>query len=106
MDLIKEEYEELMLALENDDLVKIADGAADLQYVVIGTCTSYGIPSDRIFSEVHNSNMTKTAVPVKDATAGEKYGTKTPKGPDFIPPDINRILFHPSEMTNLEMITK
>lgn len=106
INLIREEFEELISAIENDDLIEIADGAADLVYVVVGTCVSMGIQFDRVFSEVHNSNMTKTAIPVKDASSGEKYGTKTPKGPNYIPPDINRILYHPSEMTNLEMISK
>jgi len=88
--LIKEEFEELMLAIDQDDLVEIADGAADLIYVIVGTCVSYGIPIERVFKEVHRSNMTKTAI---KAEGGSKYGTKTPKGPDYIPPDIKTILF-------------
>jgi predicted HAD superfamily Cof-like phosphohydrolase len=98
--LIHEEYIELMDALAADDIIEIADGAADLVYVIVGTCISYGIPFDRILREVHNSNMTKT--PVK-ATFGEKYGTKTPKGPDYLPPDIAGILTSPEIQTQLEL---
>lgn len=99
MKLIEEEQTELFKAIEDNDLVEIADGIADLVYVVVGTAISYGIPFDRIFREVHNSNMTKTAV---KATEGAKYGTKTPKGPDFLPPNIWRILFEPGVKTELE----
>jgi len=96
--LIKEEFEELVLAIDQDNLVEIADGAADLIYVIVGTCVSYGIPIERVFREVHRSNMTKTAI---KAEGGSKYGTKTPKGPDYIPPDIRTILFTKSR-TRLE----
>jgi predicted HAD superfamily Cof-like phosphohydrolase len=97
--LIEEEWEELLRGVQQKDLVEIADGAADLIYVIVGTCVSYGIPIDRIFKEVHRSNMTKT--PVK-ADGGSKYGCKTPKGPGYIAPDIKGILFNPDALTNLE----
>ena len=85
---------------DKQDLVEIADGIADAIYVLIGTAVSYGIPIMRIFNEVHNSNMTKTAVKAVD---GQKYGTKTPKGPDYVPPDIKGILQFPQDLTELEM---
>lgn len=99
MSLIKEECEELISkGIEKNNLVEIADGIADLVYVVVGTAISYGIPFDRVFQEVHRSNMTKT--PVK-AQGGNKYGTKTPKGPDFLAPDIESIFA--GEQTLLEL---
>lgn len=97
--LIKEEFEELMMGLSEDNLIEIADGIADLVYVAVGTAITYGIPFDRIFKEVHSSNLTKT---VAIAEPGQKYGTKTPKGPDYIPPHIWRILFEPELHTQLE----
>jgi len=97
--LIEEEYIEFMAGILHNDLNEIADGAADLVYVIVGTCISYGIPFDRIFAEVHNSNMTKT---VGKPTVGEKYGTKTPKGPDFMAPQVKQILINPEFKTNLE----
>lgn len=99
--LILEEVEETLSAMgftESgdwsgfEDIVEIADGIADTIYVLVGTAISYGIPIDRVFREVHSSNMTKT--PVK-AEPGKKYGTKTPKGPDYKPPQIDRILYSP-----------
>jgi phosphoribosyl-ATP pyrophosphohydrolase len=99
MDLIVEEFKEAVTALEQRDIVEFADGAADLIYVLIGACNAFGIPINRIFREVHNSNMTKTVSTVRE---GMKYGTKTPKGPDYVPPNIRGILFHPHRQTLLE----
>jgi predicted HAD superfamily Cof-like phosphohydrolase len=97
--LIKEEVAETLEAMFVDDLVEIADGIADSIYVLVGTAVSYGIPIERIFNEVHSSNMTKTAVKAEN---GEKYGTKTPKGPDYIAPHVWRILHEPDLKTELE----
>lgn len=98
--LIEEEWKDEMLpAMLNGDLTEIADGGADLLYVVVGCMIAYGLPVNRLFAEVHNSNMTKTAI---KGGPGEKYGTKTPKGPDYIPPDIRGILLRPERETLLE----
>ena len=98
--LITEEYIELIDGLESDDMGEIADGIADLVYVLVGTAISYGISFDRIFAEVHNSNMTKT--PSK-AYEGQKYGTVNPKGPDFLRPQVMDILAYPTRQTILEL---
>lgn len=57
--LMKEELTELLKAMLDNDIVEIADGLADLLYVVLGTAVSYGIDSDAIFDIAHNNNMTK-----------------------------------------------
>lgn len=86
MKLIAEEMAELLDGIFSGDIEQIADGGADLIYVVAGTLISYGIDVDRAFNNVHTSNMTKTPVKVEP---GQKYGTKTPKGPDYRPPDFS-----------------
>lgn len=57
--LIREELAELEAAMAEGDLIGIADGLADLLYVVYGTAVSYGIDIRPIFDEVHRSNMAK-----------------------------------------------
>lgn len=100
--LIEEEYDELGQAIYSQNLTEIADALADLVYVLVGTAISYGIPFDRVFAEVHNSNMTKT--PSK-AYEGQKYGAVNPKGPDYMAPQIESILHKPEVPTDLELET-
>lgn len=103
IDLIQEEYKEIFDALEAGDIAEFADGVADLIYVLVGACIALSIPINRVFQEVHRSNMTKTP-PSEINDAGKKYGTKTPKGKDYIPPDISGILFRSNRQTKLEEV--
>lgn len=43
----------------NRDIVETADALSDLVYVIEGLNIEAGIPSDEIFAEVHESNMSK-----------------------------------------------
>lgn len=79
------EMEELRKAILSDDLVKIADALGDVKYFIRGTAAAYGIPIDRVFDEVHRSNMTKERPP----GGGD---AKAVKGKDYSPPDLSFIL--------------
>ena len=82
--LIHEELDELHDAMDDEDIVKIADGLADLLYVVFGTAVSYGMPMDEIFDIVHRYNMSKLGPdgkPLVDA------GGKSIKPDGWTPPD-------------------
>ena len=59
MNLIKEEFEETLKAFNEDDLVELADGLADMVWVIMGMCNSVGIDFDKIWEEVKSSNMSK-----------------------------------------------
>ena len=59
MNLIKEEFEETLKAFDEEDLVEVADGLADMVWVIMGMCNSVGIDFDKIWKEVKNSNMSK-----------------------------------------------
>lgn len=83
-DLHREEHEELDRVMNSGDLEGIADGIADLIYVLIGTALCYGIPMDAVFAEVHRSNMTKDGTRRADG--------KILKGESFEPPKIKEIL--------------
>lgn len=59
INLIKEEFNELMEAFEAGDIVGIADGCADLKWVVEGLEITTEIPQQTVWDEVYESNMTK-----------------------------------------------
>ena len=59
MNLIKEEFEETAKAFDDEDLIEVADGLADMVWVIMGMCNSVGIDFDRIWEEVKSSNMSK-----------------------------------------------
>jgi predicted HAD superfamily Cof-like phosphohydrolase len=82
--LMAEEFAELIAAMQLNDLPLVADALADLLYVVYGTATSYGVPMDAVFAEVHRSNMTKSNE--------LDEGGKVTKGPNFELPELDEIL--------------
>lgn len=57
--LLHEEMNEYFAAERIDDIVEISDALADIIYIACGTAVSYGIPLDKVFEEVHRSNMAK-----------------------------------------------
>ena len=59
MNLIEEEFNETLNAFIEDDLVEVADGLADMVWVIMGMCNSAGIDFDKIWKEVKISNMSK-----------------------------------------------
>ncbi len=87
--LILEEFEELEDAQAEGHLVGIADALSDLLYVVYGTAHTFGIPIDKCFEEVHNSNMSKRSV---DGNPIFREDGKVLKGPNFYEPDLKGIL--------------
>ena len=58
-DLIKEELDELKVAMINRDIKEVADALTDILYVTYGAGHAFGINLDKCFQEVQNSNMSK-----------------------------------------------
>lgn len=58
--LVKNKSDELVISMIKGDLVGVADGLADVLYVVFGTAIAYGIDIQEVFDEVHRSNLSKT----------------------------------------------
>jgi len=69
--LLQEELNELRQAIEDNDLVEIADALADLQYVLSGAVLEFGLKDkfDAIFDEVQRSNMSKACSSQQEALA-------------------------------------
>jgi predicted HAD superfamily Cof-like phosphohydrolase len=61
LNLLSEELEELKEAIDNNDIVGIADALVDIQYVLSGSVIEFGLSSifEKLFDEVHASNMSK-----------------------------------------------
>ena len=73
---------------EKDDIVEIADALADIIYIACGTAVSYGIPLDKIWETVHNSNMAKLV----DGKVLLRADGKIQKPEGWQPPNIEKII--------------
>ena len=88
-DLIKEELEELKEAMENKDLLEVADALTDILYVAYGAGHAFGIDLDKCFEEVQNSNMSKLA---EDGKPIYNESGKVMKGPKYFKPDLTKFI--------------
>ena len=87
LDLIKEELRELTDAMNNKDLLEVADALTDILYVTYGAGHAFGIDLDKCFDEVQNSNMSKL-----DENGKPIYNEhgKVMKGPNYFKPDLSK----------------
>jgi NTP pyrophosphatase (non-canonical NTP hydrolase) len=88
-ELIREELEEFDEAIKENDLVGMADALADILYVTYGALAALGLPGDKLFEEVHRSNMSKLG---PDGKPIYRSDGKVMKGPDYSPPDLKDIV--------------
>tara|TARA_A100000164_G_scaffold119601_1_gene105630 strand:- start:88 stop:468 length:381 start_codon:yes stop_codon:yes gene_type:complete len=91
LDLIKEELKELKEAIDNKDLLEVADALTDILYVTYGAGHAFGINLDKCFEEVQNSNMSKL-----DENGNPIYNEhgKVMKGPNYFKPNLKKILYN------------
>ena len=89
LDLIKEELSELTDAMNNKDLLEVADALTDILYVTYGAGHAFGINLDKCFEEVQNSNMSKL-----DENGKPIYNEhgKVMKGPNYFKPDLSKFV--------------
>ena len=76
--LIAEELDELKEAIENQDLVEVADALCDIQYVLSGAVLEFGLGEKfkRLFDEVQRSNMSKACANEEEAKATAEFYKK------------------------------
>ena len=94
-DLIKEELEELKVALEEKNFKEVADALTDILYVTYGAGHAFGIDLDKCFEEVQSSNMSKlddNGKPIYDRNG------KVMKGPNYFKPNLEKILVYSNEL--------
>lgn len=90
---IHEEYGELTEAFLSQDIVEVADAFVDLIYFIVGGALEFGIPLDRVWEEVHRSNMAKVQ---PDGTVKRRASDgKVEKPEGWQPPDIEKVMFGP-----------
>ena len=90
LDLIKEELDELKEAMDNKNLLEVADALTDILYVTYGAGHAFGINLDQCFEEVQNSNMSKL-----DENGKPIYNDagKVMKGPNYFKPNLSKFVY-------------
>ena len=87
--LINEELEELKKAIEDNDILEVADALTDILYVAYGAGHAFGINLDKCFNEVQESNMSKLG---SDGKPIYNESGKVMKGPNYFKPDLSKFL--------------
>lgn len=79
--LMKEENEEYLEAVKNNDLVEVADALGDMLYILCGTILEHGLQHkiEEVFEEIQKSNMSKLGM---DGKPIYREDGKVLKGPD------------------------
>lgn len=88
-DLIKEELDELKEAINQKNMIEVADALTDILYVTYGAGHAFGINLDKCFDEVQKSNMSKLGENGKPIF---NESGKVMKGPKYFKPNLNKFL--------------
>lgn len=90
VECIREEFEdELIPAVESEDLVETVDALVDILYFTYGSLIELGVDADAAFAEVHKANMSKLG---SDGKPIYREDGKVMKGPNYSPPNIARFV--------------
>jgi len=89
--LMKEENEEYLEAVSNNDIVEIADALGDMLYILCGTILEHGLQHkiEAVFDEIQRSNMSKLG---EDGKPIYREDGKVMKGPNYFKPNFTEIL--------------
>ena len=89
--LMKEENEEYLEAVKNNDIVEVADALGDMLYILCGTILTHGMQHKitEVFEEIQRSNMSKLG---QDGNPIYREDGKVMKGPNYFKPNIKAIL--------------
>jgi len=89
LELIREEFNELLDAYADRDIVEIADACADLKWVIEGLEHTLQLPQQNVWDEVARSNLAKIS---EDGTVLRREDGKILKPEGWTEPDIKSIL--------------
>lgn len=90
-DLMKEENEEYLNAVKENNLTEIADALGDMLYILCGTILEHGLQHkiEAVFDEIQRSNMSKLGA--NNQPIYREDG-KVMKGPNYSRPNFSAIL--------------
>jgi predicted HAD superfamily Cof-like phosphohydrolase len=90
-ELMKEENEEYLEAVRDNDIVEIADALGDMLYILCGTILEHGLQHkiEAVFDEIQRSNMSKLG---EDGKPIYREDGKVMKGPNYFKPNFEAIL--------------
>ena len=89
LSLIQEELDELTKAINENDILEVADALTDILYVTYGAGHAFGVDLDKCFDEVQRSNMSKLG---EDGKPIYNESGKVIKGPNYFKPDLSKFL--------------
>ncbi len=89
--LMKEENDEYLEAVQKNDIVEIADALGDMLYILCGTILEHGLQNkiEEVFDEIQRSNMSKLDINGKPIY---REDGKVMKGPNYFKPNFSEIL--------------
>ena len=87
--LIDEEFNELKDAINEKDIIEVADALTDILVVTYGAGAAFGVDLDKCFNEVHRSNMSKLS---KDGKPIYNEIGKVMKGPNYFKPNLKQFI--------------
>ena len=89
--LMEEENNEYLKAVEDKNLIEVADALGDMLYILCGTILTHGFQNliEDIFDEIQSSNMSKLG---DDGKPIYRNDGKVLKGPNYKKPNIKKII--------------
>ena len=89
--LMIEENKEYLEAVQNNDLVEVADALGDMLYILCGTILTHGMQHKitEVFEEIQRSNMSKLG---ENGNPILREDGKVMRGPNYFKPNIESIL--------------
>jgi predicted HAD superfamily Cof-like phosphohydrolase len=90
--LMAEENQEYLDAVNDNDVVGIADALGDMLYILLGTALEHGLHNhlDKVFNEIHRSNMSKMG---EDGKPIRREDGKILKGKNYFKPNLKKIIY-------------
>ena len=89
--LMQEENNEYLKAVEEKNLIEVADALGDMLYILCGTILTHGFQNliEDIFDEIQSSNMSNLG---DDGKPIYRNDGKVLKGPNYKKPNIKKII--------------